>query len=684
MEWRSEGTGGGVSTGRHDAGKTRGVERWRESGGERGMDRVHGVIIALSLLAVLMALAGCGTRGWLPVAEISAMASDSPRYPDAGAVVILDEGKLRVLERGGESRFEHHRIIEVNDARGRGYAEVTIPYGGSSRVTDIRGRSISPDGSISLLDPVDIYDITLFPDYIFFSDARARRFMIPGVEVGSVIEYEYAIERRSPFPFDWWIQGWAPVARSTFQLTVPLGWLYDYRLYNLDISPVREVGEGRNVESFRWEIEQVPAIEPEPLMPPMSEVAAHISFSIADMLGYEITKSWDNLARWVNDLAEDRMGPDAAVEALALDLVADAEEEEERVRLLYEWVRDNIEYVAVEIGIGGGQPHPAPSVLQQRYGDCKDMAVLLIAMLRATGIEGSLVLVRTTDIGRFDETLPSLQFNHAIVLASLPSGEVWLDPTCTACPYGELPYVDLGAGALVVQGERGAVRQIGGAVCRANQTRTELEALLDPSGRLVCEGTVRMSGQPAIEARFDLGRLSPGERYRWLERYLAYRCPGVIVEEAEIGSLESSAEPLTLSFRFSIPSYAQKSEGSVFFLPDVLSQPVVTYPVATEERRYPVRLRYPETLSDRVVLKLPPGFEIETSPEVVTYHEPFGEFTCGVTIRDVEAVFTRRIAFLSERISREDHARLRTWLEEFARANRRIISGRLAYQRRGS
>lgn len=635
-----------------------------------GRYRRFGFILLLFLEA---ALAGCSAQRWASVAEIYADLPRPSRYGDAGAVIALDEGRLTVLERGGDSRFEHHRIIAVHDARGRPYAEVTIPYGGDTRVTGIRGRSIAPDGSVSLLEPSDIYDITLFPDYIFFSDARAKRFIVPGVEAGSVIEYEYVVERRSPFPFDWWIQGMVPVARSVFTLTVPLGWLYDYRVRNLDLSAAREVPAGRNVEVFRWEVEDVPPIDPEPLMPPLGEVGAHISFSIADVLGYEITKSWDNLAAWMDDLMGDRAEPDAAVEARALDLTEGLLDEREEVRRLYEWVRDNIEYVAVEIGIGGIQPRPAPLVLEHRYGDCKDMAVLLLAMLKAIGIEGSIVLVRTTDVGRFDESMPSLQFNHAIVLARPSSGEVWLDPTCSACAYAELPHVDLGAGALVIEEGRGEIRRLPTGSHRDNRTVTDLEGTLEEDGTLFCRGSVEMRGQPAIEARDDLRRLTLEGRERWLEQYLSYRCPGAVLDEGEIRSLEETEEPLVLSLRFHVPRYVQESGEAFFFAPDVLAQPAAAHLVATPERRYPVWLAYPETVSDRVVLRLPPRFDVDVSPEVISRSEPFAEFTCGVTERGDEVIFTRRIAFLEERVSRDDHVRLRVWLEELARANRRIV-----------
>jgi hypothetical protein len=301
------------------------------------------------------------------------------------------------------------------------------------------------------------------------------------------------------------------------------------------------------------------------------------------------------------------------------------------------------------------------------------MSALLIAMLRAAGVEGVFALVRTVNIGQFDETFPSLQFNHAIVQAILPTGAVWLDPTCATCPYGELPRVDRGAWALLIEGERGTICQVPPTDHLANRTKTDLAAEFDRDGTLVCSGTIEMRGQPALGARSELIELSPDGRHRWMERYLAYRCPGAIVDEAGLESLSGYAEPLVLNYRFHVPSYSQENGRNVFFSPEVLQQQVVTHHVATDERRYPIWLRYPETLSDRVTLKTPPGWSIYACPEVVSGREAFAEFSCGVTQRGSDVIFTRRIAFLSDRITSEDHPRLRRWLEQLARASRRMV-----------
>ena len=81
----------------------------------------------------------------------------------------------------------------------------------------------------------------------------------------------------------------------------------------------------------------------------------------------------------------------------------------------------NIRYVGIEIGIGGLQPHTADDVFRNRYGDCKDKATLLRAMLENVGIHSTWVLVDTRR-GFVDPKVPSVDGNHAIAAIEIPAG----------------------------------------------------------------------------------------------------------------------------------------------------------------------------------------------------------------------------------------------------------------------
>lgn len=127
----------------------------------------------------------------------------------------------------------------------------------------------------------------------------------------------------------------------------------------------------------------------------------------------------------------------ASVQALAARLTAALPDPRAKALALSDWVRRHIRYVAVYVGPGGVVPHPAATVLANRYGDCKDHAVLLEALLRAAGIASSAVLVNNGSAYRLPR-VPTLGiFNH--VMTYVPSLDLYLDSTAESIEAGYLP-----------------------------------------------------------------------------------------------------------------------------------------------------------------------------------------------------------------------------------------------------
>jgi hypothetical protein len=125
------------------------------------------------------------------------------------------------------------------------------------------------------------------------------------------------------------------------------------------------------------------------------------------------------------------------IQAMADEITAGIEDRREQARAISHWVKRNIRYVIVHRGIGRDlSTEPAWSVLRNRYGECKEHAILTAALLAARNIESELVLIQLGNISTLPET-PSLAFfNHLIV--HLPEFELFDDPTSPTTPFGQI------------------------------------------------------------------------------------------------------------------------------------------------------------------------------------------------------------------------------------------------------
>ena len=167
-------------------------------------------------------------------------------------------------------------------------------------------------------------------------------------------------------------------------------------------------------------VDDVPALIGEQGMPPWFEVASSISVSTYG--------AWGALGQWYEALIADQLRLDDDLRAVARELKAAATSREDLVRRVYEHVVISTRYVGIELGIHGWKPYPVSEVYRRRFGDCKDKASLLVALLREVGVDAHLVLVRTIQLGHAGETPASMwAFNHAI--AWVAELDLFLDGT---------------------------------------------------------------------------------------------------------------------------------------------------------------------------------------------------------------------------------------------------------------
>lgn len=122
--------------------------------------------------------------------------------------------------------------------------------------------------------------------------------------------------------------------------------------------------------------------------------------------------------------------------ALARSIVGDRVSDDDKARAVHDWIRANIRYVAVFLGIGGYVPNPLPQVLRNRFGDCKDMTLLAVALLRAVDVDAAPALLNAGT--EYTQPPLPLGLNHVIVY--LPSVRRFFDPTANTVPYGALPF----------------------------------------------------------------------------------------------------------------------------------------------------------------------------------------------------------------------------------------------------
>jgi transglutaminase-like putative cysteine protease len=413
-----------------------------------------------------------------PRAVLAAAERDSAGAKEP-VVILLADTRYRYDEAGRatETWYLVYRIT----GPGAGASWSTVEQGWSPWHQErprIRARVLTPDGTAHLLDPATLSESgEVAESEDVFEDRRVLRGPLPAAGPGTVIEQEITTVDTAPL-FDRGVVktvgfgGEVPVRHASLQIdapdTLPLRWVS----HLLPPGAPREVRTaGRHQLTFDYpDLQPAPPVEPG--MPADLPRRPSVAFSTGG--------SWREVAARYAEIVDGRIrGADLAALRSA---VGPTDSQLERIDRLLAVLHREVRYTGVELGEASIVPRTPAETLKRHYGDCKDKAALLAALLRAEDIPAFVALLRAGPGHDVEPTLPGLGgFDHAIVFVP-GAPAVWIDPTEPFARAGELPTGDQGRLALVVSADSTALLRTPEVTSAENRRVETREITLADSG----------------------------------------------------------------------------------------------------------------------------------------------------------------------------------------------------------
>ena len=251
--------------------------------------------------------------------------------------------------------------------------------------------------------------------------------ILDDVRVGDVIEYSYSIRGRNPVFgdkfFTYYSLGWrVGVDRVAVRLLAPANRPMQVQSHNIDLDPVTADEQG--LREYRWVLDGARPLKDEDGQPNW--------FSENPWLQISEYKNWGEVVAWADALYryDKILSPELAQQIKSWR--DNSPDKREATRQALEFVQDQIRYFGVEMGQNSHRPSHPNDVFARRFGDCKDKALLLVAILREMGIKAYPALVSMARTKAIDDWLPSPgDFDHVIAMAKLGRQTYWLDATST-------------------------------------------------------------------------------------------------------------------------------------------------------------------------------------------------------------------------------------------------------------
>ncbi len=605
------------------------------------------------------ALAQVPKFGKIEATELTMEAYD--KDTTAEAVILSDYGQSHFTytsSSGFQLVFERQTRIKILKKSGYKWADVEVPYyqnkTGKEKVGNIKGYTYNMVDGKQVKEKLE--SSAIFDEQINENWSQ-RKFTMPNVKEGSVIEFTYTIY--SDFMYnmrEWEFQTTIPVVWSEYHARIPeyftykllqQGYLpfytsnkeatqdkftYTYSSQNVGsgFNTRRESGGVNQVEAksdaYVWIMKDVPALREERYITTLSDYQSKIEFELQQVkypgeAPKTMTGNWEDVTR---DLLQsekfgNQLNRNNFFKNEIAAIVAKYKSPEEQMAAIHDLVKSTVKWN------GNNSIYaltPIRKVYDSKTGNAAEINLLMISMLLEAGLDAAPVLVSTRSHGRVHKGSPMLsKFNYVISHVRIGEKEYLLDATDPLLPAGSIPVRCLnGEGRLIKKNDQRWIALTPAVPFRKLFSGT---MSINSNGDMKGNGVESAAGYNALSLRRTI--LEEGED-KFAER-LAKETGDFKVGKPTIQNLNDINASLNITYEITAAGNGQ--QNSVLYLNPMLGQGEKENPFKLEERVYPVDFGAPIEETYIGNFTVPEGYEMEEAPKSVAIALPEngGRFT---------------------------------------------------------
>jgi transglutaminase-like putative cysteine protease len=543
-------------------------------------------------------------------------------YPDAGIIYILDEDIVECFE-DGRCKETLHMVLKILKDRGKDYGDIEIGYNSRTETASIiYARTITPEGKIIPLNEDAVKVVTPYSSYPSYSDYKELTFSMPGVTVGSIIDYKVVKEKKpeieGKFSDGFYFQWYEPTYLCRYKVITPrdtnLKYLVLNPLQGLQLSP-NIIYDG-NKKIYLWEFKNIPQIIRERSMPPTGEVAFRILVTTMN--------SWEEFSIWWRKKIAGKTEPDEAIRRKVAELTESLSTSREKMEAIFDYVKREIRYVSIGLE-NRFMNQRTPKVFENKYGDCKDKSTLLISMLKVAGIPAYYVLIPTNDMGNLIKDFPyPFQFDHCIVSVKREGEHHFVDPVAENYRLDYLPDSDRNREVLIFGDEKIVFGKTPLAKPEENAYSSQSEIKIEADGSIECEVKTFGWGNNEASWRSFFIYNRPTKIKESLEERVDEISPGAKLLKYTHSDPVNFKEDFELKIKYLAQDYCRKAGDILIFdAPEIWKSCPAT---GKKDRKYPIVVWNNSYNKDEVEFNVPEGYEVYHLPEPMEIKNQYFEF----------------------------------------------------------
>ena len=588
---------------------------------------------------------------WVDPVAVPMDVQAAPGSASGGVEYLLSDRQTR-LEAHDIAAYVHYAMRAVSGDGVEEAAHVKVSFDPSYETLTLHSIKVHRGGRVfSRLVPARVELLQREKDLEarIYDGRKTANVMLEDVRIGDVVEVDYTIRGVNPAlrdrgAGDFDLQWRVPLQSMVVRLMVPEG--RDVRILPRNSALRPEVRHRDGWVDYVWRADKVPALQDDDDAPGWYDASPIVQWS-----DYP---DWASVAAWALPLYQ--AAPDQGPELRAqVDAIGRASADPgDRLLATLRFVQREVRYLGIEVGIGSLAPRPPRDVLDRRFGDCKDKALLTVWMLRALGIQAQPALVNTRMTRALDQYQPGPDlFDHVVVHARVGDRDYWLDPT-RAEQKGTLANVSQASfgRALVIDPNTTALAAMHdtASIVRHHDVHTVFDASAGPGKPMGMQVTTVYEGESADFMRGEIAGQSHDDlQRRYLNFYAGYY-PGIALQRPFTVSDDDAGNRLTISEYYALGDPWKRAELNKRFEAS-FDSPEIDSELRTPQRTVrsgPMALAYPMQVTSVTEIRLHKDWALDIKPASID--DPAFRYSYDTIASGPVVKMTERLEILADNV----------------------------------
>ncbi len=592
------------------------------------------------------------------------------KHSDKDLIFLCNEVFLEVKSDWSYTRRIHQKA-KILKEEAKSLGELPLQYAqGRDTVKILYAHTITPDGKKHRYSKIQ--DFKTYNDYPMYSDAMVKIVTLPEVNVGSIVEFEAVVSSKGmPIKDAFWSNLEFNFARPTQEfsavITFPKKLGINFKEFNLKHKP--SITETPQTITYSWKIKNAD---------PTEKIEEYLPFpapdSLENAMDFSSIKSWEDVSKWYYALVLKNLKPDKTIVETAKAITQNYASIRDKTRAILEYIQDNFRYVSMSFGENSLEPHPADQIFRNKYGDCKDLSLLSMAMLKAVGISSHVALFNnefSISDPRYDLPMPDF-FDHVLLLVKDEIiGNFYVDPLLDGYDIGEFPLSYQGAYTFIIDEQGGRFDRFPVFDEKRDSKKSTKHVTLHADGSVLVETEEIWELDSSIETRENIKGMDQEDKDQLSRSIDSYFTSGGEMIEKSLEGLDAKYGTLKSHFK-----YKKKDEYPLNG--DMMIIDITGYErnldFTQKERKKPIFYPGNSLAEEITTFKIPEGFVVSHMPKNLSLKMGFFEIERKYQ-RNKDTITASEIErFRRSQYPKEDYAKFKDFFDKLSgQTQQRII-----------